>query len=462
MDPEAAAVVEALQSQLRELKSRLSVESRRLANSRHLAESFERAALASQLQATEAEARAQRAEATLRYYRETHEVKERGRKITKLATSIGEEGDELQAAEGLVRTCSADPILSHPIAGLAKRRELKKLVARVEFITHRFESEKALLKRLVDLEENQVALWLAASDDDPEGLDRAVRRGGSVNSADKHGFNALHYGCSRGYVRVVGACLEHGADLSSEYGLHTPLILAARHGHVAVVRLLLRAGVDVDGVDSAGQTALHAAAEAGHRPVLEALLDEGGAHVDPLDSHGSTPLHVGVKNLRHFAVTTLLARGADARWKDLHGRTTLEIIPPLPPAVRGVANLADAERLVVETQERSEIRKLISAHFRLTENDRDALAAAMREQAAGSSALDADVLSVAGSLEPSVTSTLTGMTKRTFPSANIHLDRSQQRTLTRKAKGEGYLERRPPASSVVSGITGSGDGREAE
>ena len=60
------------------------------------------------------------------------------------------------------------------------------------------------------------------------------------------------------------------------------------------------------------------------------VLLAGGAHADPLDSHGATPLHHAIKGLHHGAVSLLLAHDADATWKDLHGRSCLDVIPPLP------------------------------------------------------------------------------------------------------------------------------------
>jgi hypothetical protein len=262
MDPEATAVIEALQAQLRDMKSRLSVETRRLANARYLAESFEKAALAAQLATAEAEARAQRSESTLRYYRETHDVAERTRQIASLTKSISDGGDALIGAEGLVRTCASDPIISNPIAGLARRRELAKLQSKVDGLSHRFHSEQELLQRLASLDAVQQAVWLAASENDVVSLASAVSRGGNVNAADVHGYSALGYGCVKGHLGVVSLCLEHGADLSAECGqAHPALVLASQHARVAVVRLLLRAGADADGVDGSGQTALHAAAQ---------------------------------------------------------------------------------------------------------------------------------------------------------------------------------------------------------
>lgn len=336
-----------------------------------------------------------------------------------------------------------------------------------------------------------------------------------MNAADSSGFGALHYGCSRGHLGVVLACLEHGGDLSSEFGAHTPLILACRHDHCDVAKALLRAGADVDGVDEAGMTALHVAAEEGvcafmcapsfvrlhyrtarghggrcvrlygsedvrrgrvhllvtvsaeshvprfiaprltrgarllcpgHDEVMKVLL-AGGAHVDPLDSHGATPLQHAIKGLHHAAVSLLLAQGADATWKDLHGRTSLEVIPPLPPVKTSTGNivpmnLADAERLNVERRERSDIRRLLGEHARRQEAAADRNSAGGDTGGGGRLTLSFGGCSLDGSLaEQSEASTLTLMTKRTFAAANVHLDRGTQRSLTRSAKGEGFLER---------------------
>ena len=262
MDPQAQEVIEALQAQLRDMKSRLSVETRRLANARYLAESFEKATLTAQLATAEAEARAQRSESMLRYYRETHDVAERTRQIASLTKSISDGGEALIGAEGLVRTCASDPIISNPVAGLARRRELAKLQSKVDVLSHRFHSEQELLQRLASLDAVQQAVWLAAAENDTEGLASALTSGGNVNAADVHGYSALAYGCVKGHLNIVRMCLEHGGNLSSECGqAHPPLVLAARHGSIEIVRLLLRAGADADGVEKSGQTALHAAAQ---------------------------------------------------------------------------------------------------------------------------------------------------------------------------------------------------------
>jgi uncharacterized protein len=53
----------------------------------------------------------------------------------------------------------------------------------------------------------------------------------------------------------------------------THLILAGKHGHAAVVRLLLDRGADIDARDGEGHTALLVAGQGGHRDVVRLLVE---------------------------------------------------------------------------------------------------------------------------------------------------------------------------------------------
>ena len=68
-----------------------------------------------------------------------------------------------------------------------------------------------------------------------------------------------------------------GADVNYREAEHgsTPLYVAARQGHDAVVRALLDAGADKDLMKNNGGTPLHVAAAMGHDAVVRALLDAG-------------------------------------------------------------------------------------------------------------------------------------------------------------------------------------------
>jgi ankyrin repeat protein len=75
---------------------------------------------------------------------------------------------------------------------------------------------------------------------------------------------------------------------------HRALALAAQHGHVQIVRLLLDAGEDPNRYNPAGNhahsTPLHQAVLAGHEAVVRLLVDRG-ARLDVQDTiHRGTPL----------------------------------------------------------------------------------------------------------------------------------------------------------------------------
>jgi ankyrin repeat protein len=56
---------------------------------------------------------------------------------------------------------------------------------------------------------------------------------------------------------------------------NTPLSMAARYKHEAVVKLLLEKGADVESKDDNGNTPLSLAAEKGHEAIMKLLLKKG-------------------------------------------------------------------------------------------------------------------------------------------------------------------------------------------
>ncbi|XP_012523752.2 ankyrin repeat and SAM domain-containing protein 1A isoform X2 [Monomorium pharaonis] len=161
-------------------------------------------------------------------------------------------------------------------------------------------------------------LHLAAWAGDAEIVRLILNQGPSVpnvNLATKDNETALHCAAQYGHTEVVAQLLQYGCDpsirnsrgesaldLAAQYGRletvellvrthpelieslrnsssslifpHTPLHLASRNGHRAVVEVLLAAGVDVNTRTSAG-TAMHEAALCGKMEVVRALLDRG-------------------------------------------------------------------------------------------------------------------------------------------------------------------------------------------
>lgn len=133
-----------------------------------------------------------------------------------------------------------------------------------------------------------------------------------------------------GYTEITKALLEAGADACAGVGRlrSTPLHLACRRGHVALLDLLLGAGGSLAATDTQGKTPMHEAAAAGQAEVLEALYRRADVDAGSLStavclasSDGFTPLHLACKRGSEATVQQLLKMGADPRVLDGTGRS---------------------------------------------------------------------------------------------------------------------------------------------
>ncbi|MBE7210275.1 MAG: ankyrin repeat domain-containing protein [Gluconacetobacter diazotrophicus] len=140
--------------------------------------------------------------------------------------------------------------------------------------------------------------------------------------ADTIAFAGRVFGAVRaGDLEQVGPLLDAGFPprLRNDKG-DSLVMLAAYHGHAALVRRLLNAGADPDMANDRGQTPLAGAAFKGDPEVVGALLD-GGAAVDGHGPDGRTALMVAAMFDREDIVRLLLARGADPERRDAANNT---------------------------------------------------------------------------------------------------------------------------------------------
>ena len=89
------------------------------------------------------------------------------------------------------------------------------------------------------------------------------------------------------------------------------LIVAAREGHLAIVKLLVSKGADVNGQLPWGYTALMLAARDGYLDVVKYLL-ENGANVSIKNKGGETALMLAMENDQPEIVILLQRAGARA------------------------------------------------------------------------------------------------------------------------------------------------------
>uniref|UniRef100_W5N022 CASK interacting protein 2 n=1 Tax=Lepisosteus oculatus TaxID=7918 RepID=W5N022_LEPOC len=202
-----------------------------------------------------------------------------------------------------------------------------------------------------------------------------LRAGGSVNMPSQDGQIPLHLAAQYGHYEVSEMLLQHQSnpcivnkakktplDLACEFGrlkvaqlllssnmsvallegerkdssdssFNTPLHLAARNGHKDIIRLLLKAGIDINKITKAG-TALHEAALYGKTEVVRLLLD-AGIDVNIRNTYNQTALDIvnqfttshaskDIKQLLRDASGVLQVRALKDYW-NLHDPTALNI-----------------------------------------------------------------------------------------------------------------------------------------
>ncbi|XP_068439352.1 caskin-2-like [Clinocottus analis] len=203
-----------------------------------------------------------------------------------------------------------------------------------------------------------------------------LRAGASVNSTSNDGQMPLHLSAQYGHYEVSEMLLQHQSnpclmnkgkktplDLACEFGRlkvaqlllssnmvaallegegrhdnmdspsTTPLHLAARNGHKDIIKLLLKAGIDINRATKAG-TSLHEAALYGKMEVVRLLLD-AGINVNMRNTYNQTALDIvnqfttstasrEIKQLLREASSSLQVRAVKDYW-NLHDPTALNL-----------------------------------------------------------------------------------------------------------------------------------------
>uniref|UniRef100_A0A8C4RQV5 Ankyrin repeat domain 6b n=1 Tax=Erpetoichthys calabaricus TaxID=27687 RepID=A0A8C4RQV5_ERPCA len=128
----------------------------------------------------------------------------------------------------------------------------------------------------------------------------------------------------KGQVDNVVQLINKGAKVAVTKNGRTPLHLAAYKGHSEVVRILLKAGCDLNLQDDSDQTALHRAAVVGNCDVISALIQDGCA-LDRQDKDGNTALHEVSWHGFSQSVKLLVKAGANVHAKNKAGNTPLHL-----------------------------------------------------------------------------------------------------------------------------------------
>lgn len=127
-----------------------------------------------------------------------------------------------------------------------------------------------------------------------------------------------------GDAAMMAALLTKGLppNLRNHKG-DTLLMLAAYHGHVDTVKVLLEHKADPEIRNDNGQSPIAGAAFKGDLAVVKALV-EGGAEVEGSSFDGRTALMMAAMFNRVEIIDYLISKGADPKAKDANGVSALD------------------------------------------------------------------------------------------------------------------------------------------
>lgn len=113
------------------------------------------------------------------------------------------------------------------------------------------------------------ALMIASYQGNLQAVRALLAKGVQVN---RPGWTALHYAAAAGADDIVRLLLDHSAAIdAASPNKTTPIMMAARGGHIMTVKLLLDAGADATLKNALGMTAIDFAKAHGYTDIADGL-----------------------------------------------------------------------------------------------------------------------------------------------------------------------------------------------
>uniref|UniRef100_A0A674GXF4 [histone H3]-lysine(9) N-methyltransferase n=1 Tax=Taeniopygia guttata TaxID=59729 RepID=A0A674GXF4_TAEGU len=179
--------------------------------------------------------------------------------------------------------------------------------------------------------QRRTPLMEAVANDQLDTARYLLQRGGCAYSQVRHtcdGSTCLHHAAKNGNLEMVELLLSTGqVDVNAQdSGGWTPIIWAAEHKHIEVIRRLLTRGADVTLTDNEENICLHWASFTGSAEIAEVLLN-AQCDLHAVNFHGDTPLHIAARESYHDCVSLFLSRGADPEVRNKEGDSPLDLSP---------------------------------------------------------------------------------------------------------------------------------------
>ena len=167
-------------------------------------------------------------------------------------------------------------------------------------------------------------LHVAAREGKPEMVQLLMLKGADKEALNNYECTPLYLAVLRGHVSAALALMAAGADVERRFGESKRSIvhLAAQRSDVDMMGAAIEHGADVDAVDTSQSTPLHAAARLNQAEAIDVLM-EAGANIRARDRDGCTPLHYAAGRPSLEAFSALMNHGAHVNALDNDHETPL-------------------------------------------------------------------------------------------------------------------------------------------
>jgi len=187
-----------------------------------------------------------------------------------------------------------------------------------------FETVKQLINSGVDINsigaERFTPLMMAVSNDETKIVEYLIIAGANVNQSF-NGWTALIEAADEGSYSSMKLLLKAGAEVNYYHRIHSPtaISMAASEGHLNCLQLLLENGANINGVGNSIPP-LHMAAEENKKSILDYLIAQK-VKINKKDALGRTALMYAASEGNKYAVKKLVESGADYSITDSNNDT---------------------------------------------------------------------------------------------------------------------------------------------
>ncbi|AMD19863.1 HCL288Cp [Eremothecium sinecaudum] len=239
--------------------------------------------------------------------------------VSSIKALVSDNLNEDENQEGEQPEVSKDPVLNqyHEACQMGDLKTVKELI----------ESGTIDIKHDWDDIERVSGIHFASGNNRLNLVKYLISQGADVNmKAGDFEATPLHWASKMGYVYIVHALIENGADLSllDKQGFDALHIATFSSNIMLVLYLLFTERLSVDSADPTGKTSLHWAAYQGDLLTVKALL-RFQASVKVTDNNGFTPLHWAILKGQCSIIKELVENGSDVFQKNNDGKNSFTL-----------------------------------------------------------------------------------------------------------------------------------------